>query len=127
MFLFRFCFELVEGSSGEGMMGAFAREGLPTTHDRIEVNWVELESVASPSSALRRDHGGAAAEKTVEHDIAPRRTVHDCIGHQRDRFYSWVQEEQIAFIGGSRKRIGTGAVPYIGTVAAELPELDVIS
>src|ERR1700692_682834 len=98
MFLFRFCFELVEGSSSEGMTGALAREGLPAPHDRIEVKWVELESVADSPRALRRDHGGAATEKTIEHEIAPRRTIHDCIGHQGDWFYGWVQEAQITFI-----------------------------
>ena len=64
-----------------------ASERLPASDDGVDVERIELESEAASSGTLGRDHRGAAAEKPVQHDAAPRARIHDRVGHQRDRLH----------------------------------------
>ena len=57
-----------------------AGEGLPATHDRIDVLRIDLESITTAAGALCRNHGRATAEETIEDDVAPGRGIHDRVG-----------------------------------------------
>ena len=101
-----------------------ARIGLPPPHYGIDVSGIELQSEAAPARAFSRDHAGAAAEKPIEHDVAARGAVENSVGDQSDRLDRGVQREQVALVAkGPRTRIW----PYIGAIAAEPAELDVVA
>ena len=90
------------------------------------IGGVEADAVAGPADALGRDHRRAAAEKAIEHDVAAGRAVQDRIGGHRNRFDGRVQRQQIAFLAAAGKGIGSGIIPDIAAVAAELAELDML-
>jgi hypothetical protein len=100
---------------------------LPAADNCVAIGRVELDAVAPPTGALGRDHRRAAAEKAIEHDAAPGRAVEDRIGDHRNRFDGRVQRQQIAFLAAAGKGIGSGIMPDIAAVAAELAELDIVA
>jgi hypothetical protein len=71
---------------------------LPAADCRIHVTRIKFESETAPTGALGRDYRGAAAQETVQHDVAPRRGIHDGIGDHRDRLHGRMKREQIALI-----------------------------
>jgi hypothetical protein len=103
-----------------------ARCRLPAADNCVDIGRVELDAVAAPTGALGRDHRRAAAEKAIEHDVAAGRAAEDRIGDHRNRFDGRVQRQQIAFLAAAGKGIGSGIIPDIAAVAAELAELDML-
>src|ERR1700720_2870081 len=91
---------------------------LPTPHDRVDIERVQLESEATSSGSLGSDQCSAAAKKTIEHDIAASSGIHDCIRYHSDRFYSRVEAQQVALVAGSRKRTRAGIGPEVAPVSA---------
>ena len=61
------------------MTCAAARERLPAANDGVDIRWIELQPVAAPSAALRRNHGGAAAKEAgaSQSDTAVSETFRD--------------------------------------------------
>src|SRR6202521_4586855 len=122
----RFGLDLVEGPTGHGVPGTIARERLPAPDDGVAVERVDLYPIAASAHALGRDHRGAAAEETVEHDVAARRAVEDRIGDERDRLHRRMQREQIAFVRRAAEGIRAAVVPNIRTMATVPTQLDVV-
>jgi hypothetical protein len=54
-----------------------ARIGLPSADDRVDIERIELDTVARAAVALRGNERGAAAEKRIEHKIAAARAIED--------------------------------------------------
>src|ERR1019366_600990 len=98
MAFLRLRLEFIEEPAADCVTGSFARVGLPAADNRVDINRIEFQSVAAPASALRGDHCGAAAKKGVEDDLAPRRSVHDGVGHERNRFHCRMGCEEIALL-----------------------------
>jgi hypothetical protein len=69
-----------------GMPRDLARIGLPSADDRVDIERIELDTVACATGALRGNERGAAAEKSIEHEIAAARAIEDRIRHERDGF-----------------------------------------
>jgi len=109
------------------MSRAAAGQRLPAADNCVDIGWVELDAVAEPTGALGRDHRRAAAEKAIEHDVAAGRAVEDRIGGHRNRFDGRVQRQQIAFLAAAGKGIGSGIMPDIAAVTAELAELNIVA
>ena len=63
-----------------------ARIGLPSADDRVDIERIELDTVACATGALRGNERGAAAEKRIEDEIAAARAIEDRIRHERDGF-----------------------------------------
>jgi hypothetical protein len=120
-------FDFVEQFAANRVSGASAGKGLPTADDGVDISWVEFQPVAAPSGAFRRNQGRPAAEKSVEDEVAPRRAIHDGVGHECDRLDGRVQGQEVAFLTrfaeGSRARI----FPNVGAVPAESPELNIVA
>ncbi len=57
-----------------------------------------------------RDHGGASAKKGVEHNVAPRTCVHDCVGDEACGLDRRVKLEQVALVTRARERAGAWVV-----------------
>ena len=87
---------------------------------------IDFETEAAASGPLRRDHHGATAPKTIKHDGAPRRAVHDRVADQGDRFHGRMEREQIALVAGARERVGAGVVPNVATATTIPSELNVV-
>src|SRR5205085_1129984 len=119
--------EVVEAAAGIGMPGGVAGQLLPATDNRIDIARIELRPVAAPAGALGRDHRRAAAEETVEHDVAAGGAVEDRVGHQAHRLHGRVQRQQVSLLGLARERVGPGVLPDIAAVPAEPAELDVVA
>src|SRR6202521_1230648 len=118
--------EFAKASPGHGVPGTIARERLPAPDDGVDVAGIDLEPVAASARALGRDHRGAAAEETVEHDVAARRAVEDRVGDERDRLHRRMQREQIAFVRRAAEGIRAAVVPNIRTMATVPTQLDVV-
>jgi hypothetical protein len=79
---FRRCLQFVEAFSGNCVMCALTRKRLPPPHDGIDLQWIQLHSVAPAAGTFRRNHGRAAAKETVEHNVTPGGAFHDRVGHE---------------------------------------------
>src|SRR5208282_5640453 len=117
----------IEGFPANRVARIVTGESLPATDRYIDVERIQLHTITASSDPLRSDYGGAATKKRIENDIAARRDVHDCVGHQRGRLHGGVQGEQIAFLPRLRERTRAGVVPHVGAVATIPPELDVVA
>src|SRR5215472_13692953 len=101
------------------MASAPAGQSLPATDDRIDIDGVQLQSVAAPAGALGSDQRRAAAEKGIEHNVAAGRAVEDRVGDHRHRLHARVQLRQIAVLVATGGGTGPGVVPNITAVTAE--------
>src|SRR5205814_1707518 len=108
------------------MTSAAAGECLPAADDRVDIAGIELKSVAAPAGALGGDHRRAAAEKSVEHDVAAGRAVEDRIGDHSHRLHGRMECQQVA-LRATGEGVGRGIIPDIAAIAAELSELDIIA
>src|SRR5271163_2039428 len=91
-------FDFVEQFAANRMSGASTGKRLPTADNGVDITWVEFQTVAAPSGAFRRNQRLPAAEESVKDKVAPRRAIHDGVGHECDRFDGRVQGQEIAFL-----------------------------
>ena len=103
-----------------------AGPSLPAADNRVDVDRIELQPVAAPAGAVGSDHGGAAAEKGVEHDLTAGRAVEHRIRDHCHRLYGRVQRQQITFLAATGEGIDPGVVPDIAAIAAKPAELDIV-
>src|SRR5947209_28717 len=89
--------DAVEIASGGKQPSVIAGECLPTTHDGVDIDRVDLQAEATPTGALRRDDGRATAEKRIEYNFAPARAVEHGVCHHGDRLDGRVQLREVAF------------------------------
>src|SRR5262249_26202214 len=119
--------EVIKAAAADRMSRAAAGHRLPPADNRIDIGGIELDAVATPAGALGRDHRRAAAGEAIKHDVAPGPAIADCIGDHWHRFDGRVERPQIAFRAAAGQRIGSGIMPDIAAVAAELAELDIVA
>src|SRR5437899_2656841 len=94
------------------------------SHDRVHVERVELEPEATPACALRGDHRGPTAQKSIEHYVAARGAVQDSVGYHPHTLRCGMHPEQVAFLAQSTR---TRITPNIRAVAAVLAEHDIVA
>jgi hypothetical protein len=58
-----------------------AGECLPAANNGVDIDRVDLDSVAPPAGSFRRDNCGTAAQKRIEDYIAPARDVENRVGN----------------------------------------------
>src|SRR5271155_6217466 len=109
------------------MMGTPAGQRLPAADNRVDVGRIELQPVAAPAGALGGDHGGAAAEKGVEHNVAAGRAVEDRVRDHCHRGGGRMQRQQIAFLAAPGEGIDPRIMPDISSVATKPAELDIVA
>ena len=90
------------------MVGVVAGIGLPAPNDGVDIERVEFEAATTPAGALRGDERGATAEKSIEHEIAPARTVENGVGDKRNRLDCGMQGQEIAFLARPLKLLMFG-------------------
>src|SRR5262249_60669696 len=86
-----------------------------------------LPTRGRPGRPLGGDHRGAAAEKSIEHNLAAGRAVEDRVGDHRHRFDRRVERQEIALRAATGEGVDPGILPNIGAVAVKLPELDIVA
>ena len=102
-----------------------ARIGLPTSHDRVHVERVELEPEATPACALRGDHAWCPLPRqSVEHNVAAGGAVQDGVGHHPHALRRRMHAQQVALLG---ERARTRIHPHVGAIAAVLAEQDIVA
>ena len=99
----------------------------PVTHDCVDIQRINLDSVASPSHPLGGDDRAATSEERVEHYVAACGAIKDRVCDQCDGFHGRMKCKQVSFVASATKRVGAGIVPAIASVATKLTELDVVS
>src|SRR5262249_55488488 len=100
---------------------------LPAANDGVDIQGIDLQSVTTTASALGGDHRGTTAEEGVEHDMAARRTVQNCVRHQRNRLHGWMKCEQITLISCASAGVHAGVAPDVAAIAPVFTELNVIA
>src|ERR1700746_1555366 len=119
--------EVVKAAAAGCMTRAAAGQRLPATDNRIDVESIELQPVATAAGALGGDQGRAAAEKGVEHDVAAGRAVEDRVGNHCYGLHGWVQRQEIALLAATGEGVGSRVMPDIAAVAPVLAELDIVA
>src|SRR5215469_11132625 len=94
----RFAGEVIKTAAACGVSRAPTGQRLPTAYGRIEMERIEFYTIASPAGAFGRDYRRAAAEKTVEHDVAAGGAVEDRVSDQRHRFDGRVQRQEVTLL-----------------------------
>ena len=77
--------EVIKAVAVRGMTGLVAGQRLPAADDRVDIEAIEFQPIVAPAGALGGDYRRAAAEKSVEDDVAARRAVEDRVGDHRHR------------------------------------------
>src|SRR6516162_3405152 len=94
-------------------------EGLPASHDNVDVSRADLETAADAAGHFGRDQAGARTEKRVIDQLARPAVVDDRTAHALDRLLRGVSPTLLAL--SIAKRIVIGDLPHGGLLAAPLP------
>src|SRR6516164_2603016 len=94
-------------------------EGLPASHDDIDVSRADLEAAAGATGHFGRDQARARPEKRVIDQLARPAVVDDRTAHALDRLLRGVSPTLLALL--IAKRIVIGDLPHRGLLAAPLP------
>src|SRR6516165_10228993 len=94
-------------------------EGLPASHDNVDVSRADLETTADAAGHFGRDQARARTEKRVVDQLARPAVVDDRTAHALDRLLCGVSPTLLAL--SIAKRIVIGDLPHGGLLAAPLP------
>src|SRR6516225_6836444 len=94
-------------------------EGLPASHDNVDVSRADLETTADAAGHFGRDQARARTEKPVIDQLARPAVVDDRTAHALDRVLCGVSPTLLAL--SIAKRIVIGDLPHGGLLAAPLP------
>src|SRR6516165_9681550 len=94
-------------------------EGLPASHDNIDMSRADLEATAGATGHFGRDQARARTEKRVVDQLAGSAVVDDRTAHALDRLLRGVPPTLLAL--SIAKRIVIGDLPHGGLLATPLP------
>ena len=94
-------------------------EGLPASHDDIDISRADLETTADAAGHFGRDQARARTEKRVIDQLGLPAIVDDRTAHALDRLLRGVPPALLAL--SITKRIVVGDLPHGGLLAATLP------
>src|SRR6516225_8804521 len=94
-------------------------EGLPASHDNIDISRANLETAADATGHFGRDQARARTEKRVIDQLAGPAVVDDRTAHALDRLLRSVSPTLLAL--PITERIVVGDLPHGGLLAATLP------
>ena len=94
-------------------------EGLPASHDNIDISRADLEATADATGHFGRDQARARTEKRVIDQLARPAVVDDRTAHALDRLLRGVPPALLAL--SIAQRVVIGDLPHGGLLAATLP------
>src|SRR6516164_7067996 len=94
-------------------------EGLPASHDNVDVSRADLETTADAAGHFGRDQARARTKKRVIDQLAGTAVVDDWSAHALDRLLRGVPPARLAL--AIAERIVVGDLPHGGLLAATLP------
>src|SRR6516225_10360191 len=94
-------------------------EGLPASHDDVDISRADLETAADPAGHFGRDQARARTEKRVIDQLAGPAIVDNWATHALDRLLRGVPPALFAL--SIAKRIVVADLPHGGLLAATLP------
>jgi len=110
--------DLVKGSSVTLKHSLISCELLPTTHDDIDVSWIDIEAVAKAIRLLCGDQRCAGSEEGIVDDVTGSGIIEDRPAHQLDRFLRAVAG---GFFALTADRIHVGNLPDCGLASIAAP------
>ena len=100
-------------------------EGLPASHDNIDISRADLEATADATGRFGRDQARARTEKWVVDQLARSAVVDDRTAHTLDRLLRGVPPALLPLL--IAKRIVIGDLPHSGLLAVTLPVTSLLS
>src|SRR6516165_6983669 len=94
-------------------------EGLPASHDNIDISRADLEATADATGHFGRDQARARPEKRIIDPLPRPAVVDDRTAHALDQLLRGVSPTLLALSIG--ERIVIGDLPHGGLLAAPLP------
>src|SRR5215471_6390874 len=94
-------------------------EGLPASHDNIDISRADFEATADATGHFGRDQARARTEKRIIDQLARPAVVNDRTAHALDRLLRGVSPSLLAL--SIAERIVVGDLPHGGLLAATLP------